>query len=248
MDGSEKTRAIVLKAIRYGDNSLIVKLLTEQNGLQSYIIKGAFNKNAKIRAALFQPLTLLNIVSAKSRGDLGYLKEAGIDYAYQDIPININKNAIVLFVCELLSKTIQEADTDIDLFDFIHQALTHLDASDSNYADFPLKFSIRLTEFLGFSPNVASYKPGFVFDLEEGIFRHDSADAIYTIDSLLSRHFYSLCNNSLFDDTPSPIRNKERRQLLEAVIAYYKLHVSGFNEMNSTEILKAVLQPENASH
>ena len=57
MNNPDKTRAIVLKAIKYGDNSLIVKLLTEQNGLQSFMIKGAYNKNAKIRAALFKPLT-----------------------------------------------------------------------------------------------------------------------------------------------------------------------------------------------
>ena len=79
---ADKTRAIVLKAIRYGDNSLIVKLLTEESGLQSFMVKGAYNKNAKIRAALFQPLTLLEIVAAKSRGELGYLREASIEYAY----------------------------------------------------------------------------------------------------------------------------------------------------------------------
>ena len=72
MDSSDKTRAIVFKAIRYGDNSLIVKLLTEQNGLRSFMVKGVFNRNAKIRAALFQPLTLLDVVCAKSRGELGY--------------------------------------------------------------------------------------------------------------------------------------------------------------------------------
>ena len=161
MDSPDKTRAIVLKAIRYGDNSLIVKLLTEQNGLQSFIVKGVFNKNAKIRAALFQPLTLLDIVGTKSRGDLGYLKEAGVEYSYHDIPVNINKNAIVLFICELLSKSIQEAETDIELFDFIHNALTHLDEMTDNYADFPLRFSVELSRFLGFSPNINGYKPGF---------------------------------------------------------------------------------------
>lgn len=242
MDRTEKTRAIVLKAIRYGDNSLIVKLLTEQNGLQSFMVKGTFNKSAKIRAALFQPLTLLEIVSANSHGDLGYLKEAGVEYAFQDIPININKNAIVLFLCELLSKTIQEAETDLELFDFIHHALIHLDTTQSNYADFPLKFSIELSRFLGFSPNISNYKPGYVFDLEEGCFRHDGSGINYIIDSQLSALFFRLCQNNIFDDTCLNLTNNERRQLLEAVITYYKLHVSGFNEMKSSEILKTVLQ------
>ena len=239
---TDKTRAIVLKAIRYGDNSLIVKLLTEQNGLQSFMVKGAYNKTAKIRAALFQPLTLLEIVSANSKGELGYLKEATVEYAYQNIPININKNAIVLFLCELLSKSIQESETDLELFVFIRHALVHLDEMDDNYADFPLKFSMELSRFIGFAPNIDDYKPGYVFDLEEGCFRHDGAGVNYLIDNSLSGLFYKLCGNNIFDNVCLNLTNSERRQLLEAVITYYKLHVSGFNEMKSTEILKTVLQ------
>ena len=242
MNNPEKTRAIVLKAIKYGDNSLIVKLLTEQTGLQSFIIKGAYNKNAKIRAALFQPLTLLDIVSAKSRGDLSYLKEASVEYSYQTIPFNINKNAIVLFMCELLSKSIQDGETDLELFEFVHHSLTQLDELESNYADYPLKFSMELSHFLGFSPNLSGYKPGFVFDLEEGCFRHDGSGITYIIDNQLSAAFYNLCKCNIFDDTCLNLTNSERRQLLEVVITYYKMHIGGFNDMKSTDILKTVLQ------
>lgn len=242
MNSTDKTRAIVIKAIRYGDNSLIVKLLTEQNGLQSFMIKGAFNKTAKIRAALFQPLTLLDIVSGNSHGELGYLKEANIEYAYKSIPFEINKNAIVLFTCELLSKSIQDSETDLELFGFIHNALTHLDAADSNYADFPLKFALELSRYLGFSPNTSGYKEGYIFDLEDGCFRHDGGNSVYVIDNKTSELFYRLCCADIFDDTALNLRNPERRQLLDNVISYYKLHVSGFNEINSTDILKTVLQ------
>ena len=242
MNSTDKTRAIVIKAIRYGDNSLIVKLLTEQNGLQSFMIKGAFNKTAKIRAALFQPLTLLDIVSGNRHGELGYLKEANIEYAYKSIPFKINKNAIVLFTCELLSKSIQDSETDLELFGFIHNALTHLDAADSNYADFPLKFALELSRYLGFSPNTIGYKEGYIFDLEDGCFRHDGGNSVYVIDNKTSELFYRLCCADIFDDTALNLRNPERRQLLDNVISYYKLHVSGFNEINSTDILKTVLQ------
>lgn len=249
MDHSDKTRAIVIKAIKYGDNSLIVKLLTEQNGLQSFMIKGAFNKTAKIRAALFQPLTLLDIISANTKGELGYLKEASIEYTYKSIPYEINKNAIVLFISELLSKSIQDSETDFVLFGFIHKALENLDDAVSNYADFPLKFSIALSRHLGFSPNIDDYKSGYVFDLEEGIFRHDSGNSIYIIDSQLCESFYHICKTNFFENGNLGIRHNERRQLLDAVITYYKLHVSGFNDMKSCDILKVLFSSllENAS-
>ena len=242
MDHTDKTRAIVLKAIKYGDNSLIVKLLTEQNGLQSFLIKGAFNKTAKIRAALFQPLTLLDIICANTRGELGYLKEASIEYAYKSIPYEINKNAIVLFTCELLSKSVQDSEKDLELFAFVHDALTHLDIADDNYADFPLKFSLELSRHLGFAPNFSNYKSGYMFDLMEGNFLHDGENNIYIIDNQLSNLLYNICTTSVFENKHLNLKNHERRQLLDAVIAYYKLHVSGFNEINSSEILKTVLQ------
>ena len=242
MSSTDKTRAIVIKAIKYGDNSLIVQLLTEANGLRSFMIKGAYNKTAKIRAALFQPLTLLDIVNADSHGELGYLKEANVEYAYKSIPYDINKNAILLFICELLSKSIQDSETDLELFCFIHDALLHLDKVESNYADFPLKFAIELSRRLGFSPNIGSYKESYVFDLEEGCYQHDGGDSVYVIDSKMSESFYRLCCANIFDETSLYLRNSERRQLLDSVIAYYKLHVSGFNEINSCDILKTVLQ------
>ena len=243
---ADKTRAIVLKAIRYGDNSLIVKLLTEESGLQSFMVKGAYNKNAKIRAALFQPLTLLEIVAAKSRGELGYLREASIEYAYQDIPINITKNAIVLFLCEILSKSIQDSQTDLELFAFIHNALTHLDETTGSCADYPLIFAVKLTDFLGFTPNLSDYKQGFIFDLDEGCFRHDGSNSTYVADQQQSELLFNVCNHDVLDDFCLNVTNQQRRQLLETVMSYYKLHVSGFTDMKSTDILKTVLQSENA--
>ena len=114
-----------------------------------------------------------------------------------------------------------------------------------NIADFPLKFAMELSRFLGFAPNIGSYNPGFIFDLEEGCFRHDAGSIAYFIDNQLSEAFYRICQDDFFEECSLKLRNAERRQLLEAVINYYKLHVSGFNEMNSVEILKAVLSANN---
>lgn len=241
MNAQDKNRAIVVKSIRYGDNSLIVKLLTENNGLQSFLVKGAFNKTAKIRAALFQPLTILEIVCARSRGDLGFLKEATVSHAFQSIPFEMKKNAIVMFVSELLSKTIQDSEPDTELFGFIHDSLVYLDEVSEKYADFPLKFAIELSRHLGFSPNTNGFRNGGVFNLEDGCFHHDGVGLLYIIDNQLSEKFFRLCNSNFFDNQSLEIGNNERRALLESVMTYFKLHVAGFNEMKSYEILRIVL-------
>lgn len=241
MEAQDKTKAIVIKTVRYGDSSLIVRLLTEDSGLQPFMVKGAFSKNAKVKAALFQPMTLLDIVRARSRSDLGFLKEASLNHTYHSIPFDMNKNAIVLFINELLSKTIQETETDTELFGFVYDALLSLDESEKSCADFPLKFSVELSRYLGFAPNTDGFRSGFIFNLEDGCFHQNRNGMLYVIDNQLTEKFFNLCNSDISENKSLNIRNSERRSLLDSVITYYKLHVAGFNDIKSCDILRTVL-------
>ena len=56
-----KSRAIPLHYIKYGESSIIVKLLTERFGVQSFIVKGVRSMKAKKRLSFFQPMELVNI-------------------------------------------------------------------------------------------------------------------------------------------------------------------------------------------
>ena len=57
-----KTRGIALSYIRYKESSIIARIFTETFGMQSYIVNGIRSKNAKTKIALFQPLTILDLV------------------------------------------------------------------------------------------------------------------------------------------------------------------------------------------
>lgn len=57
-----KTRGIVLNFIKFRETSIIVRMYTEQLGLQSYIINSVRKKAPGSRMALFQPFTLLDLV------------------------------------------------------------------------------------------------------------------------------------------------------------------------------------------
>ena len=73
----EKVRGIVVQSLRYGDTSLIVRVFTRNRGLQSYLVKGAFNRNAKNRVALFQSLNIIRYVEVgkPKTSALAYLKD-----------------------------------------------------------------------------------------------------------------------------------------------------------------------------
>ncbi|MBO4436643.1 MAG: DNA repair protein RecO [Fibrobacter sp.] len=73
-----KSRAIVLHRYAYSDSSWIVKALTEECGIVSFIVKGGKRKESPFKGAL-DPLALCEIVYRENPNtELQFLKEASV--------------------------------------------------------------------------------------------------------------------------------------------------------------------------
>lgn len=73
-----KSRAIVLHRFPYSDSSWIVKALTEECGIVSFIVKGGKRKESPFKGAL-DPLSLSEVVFRQNPGtELQFPKEAGV--------------------------------------------------------------------------------------------------------------------------------------------------------------------------
>lgn len=239
----ERSRGIVLQHLRYGDTSLIVKVFSEEHGLQSFLIKGAFSRHSKFRPALFQPLTFIEYVSRiKPSRDLQFMTEVSIETTFATIHTDVQKSAIIMFITELLTKTIVENTPNQALFDFIHNAVYWLDLSHTKFADFHLLFSLELSRYLGFYPKTDGYKREDVFDLMNGVFRPFSPSIIHYIPEKESIFFLQLCSTSLEQLNELNLNLETRRYLLQHIIVYYQLHVPGFKGMKSHDVLKVVLE------
>ena len=119
-----KTRGIVLSYIKYRESSIIAKVYTEQLGVQSYIINGVRKKGSGSRIALFQPFTLLDmVVYTSQKGGLTRISEYKSAYPFGSIPFDIRKSSILLFLAEIVSKTIKEEEENPQLFNFLYQAI-----------------------------------------------------------------------------------------------------------------------------
>ncbi|MBO5811492.1 MAG: DNA repair protein RecO [Bacteroidales bacterium] len=232
-----KTQAIVLQAIKYGDSSLVVKMLTKEEGIQSFMVKGVFGKKSKMKAALFQNMTLLDVVAEIGNNSLGFIKEITLSHYYKSNSTDIKKITIILFISELLSKSITESETDTLLFEYIYQSMIRLDEAISDYVNFPIEFALNLSKYLGFYPNFDTYSEGSCFNLLDGNFKKSQSD-IYQIDQELSKKFYLLGTQKNFSEIS--LNNKERRLLLDAIITYYKLHTENIREIKSVEVLRTI--------
>lgn len=238
------TRAIVFRQTRYSDTSLVVRLLTEQSGLVSCLIKGAHGPKSKIKASLFQPLNLLEIVvSRNEKAELQYLREARVEYAYTTIQGDIRKTSILLFLNELLYKSIREEAAHIEMFRYIHDQLVFLDHEQEITGNYHLLLSIHLTRLLGFFPHGSYDHPDCAFNLQEGHFiRTGELFGEHLISGKECEAFSKLLLVQPEHHTEIRLPSSIKRSLLENILLYYRLHLPITGEFKSHHVLHEVLQ------
>ncbi len=219
-----KTRGIVLGHIKYGDTSIISKIYTEEFGLQTYIVNGVRSKSSKNKIALFQPLTLLDmVVYYKENRDINRISEMKCNTVFHSIPFEQKKICIVIFISELLSKTIKEHHSNKELFEWILHSIAYLDEVAEKYENLHLQFMIQLAAFLGFSP-------GSVEDIIEEIRISLTEEEKNSMERLMTAA----------PDEYVRIDNQTRRHLLDCLIRYYAVHIDNFGTINSLSVLQEV--------
>ncbi|MFH1005333.1 MAG: DNA repair protein RecO [Bacteroidota bacterium] len=233
-----KTRGIVLRSISYSDTSIIIKIYTELFGLQSYILKGAKIKNAKIKATLFQPLALLElVVYKKEKKHIQFLKEANVEYFFTSIHYEPVKTSIIFFLNEVLLKSIHEEEKNTKLFSFIHHSLQTLDSLKSNFINFHLIFLIQLTKYLGFFPRENFSETTPVFDMREGKFVETIPLHTEFISLPDSKLFYELLSCNYDSENNFSLSYIQRKKLLNALLLFYRIHISSMENILSHEVL-----------
>lgn len=233
------TPGIVLSSIKYGDSSLIVKIFTREAGLKSYLVKGVLkSRKGKLKAAYFQPLTQLELtVTHREKVNLHYIREAQVHYAYESLPTNWTKQAIVLFLAEVLTKVIREEEQNIALYEYLETALQWLDTHD-HIANFHLVFLLQLTKYLGFFPDTSKQHLPY-FDLVEGHFtQQPGIHPVLQEDEIV--HFKSLLGTHFEASHTVQLSKQERRHMLDVILTYFEVHLQGFSQPKSLAVLHEV--------
>jgi len=235
------TQAIVLHSIKYGDSSLIVKMFTRQKGIVSFMVKGVRGRKKGSRTALLEPLSLVCVeMQIKDTRDLQLAKEIRADYPYKTIYASTGKVAQVLFIAEVLVKTIKEEEQNDALFDFLSASLKFLDEAAFEIPDFHLKFLLEYALHLGVYP-VGNYTPKTPWlRLSDGVFL-DKPDT-HCIDIPSSTAIAALMNTE-FDDLGTLGFNRHQRQLLtDHLLTYFRWHFPSVKDLKTPAVLKELFE------
>lgn len=218
-----KTKGIVFRFTKFRETSIIVTIFTELFGLQSYMVNGVRSKSAKNKIALYQPLTLLNlVVYHREHANIERIKELSCLYPYQSLTADIKKSSIAMFITELVNKTVKDESHTKEMFDFLADSLIAIDALPSDFENSHLIFMIKLSRFLGFGAHQVNEVLG-------GRLTNEDTEKI--IVSLLGKDYHQ----------PLSMTNTQRREILDLLLSFYTDHMGNFGEVRSVQVLRDVL-------
>lgn len=240
------TRGVVLRTVKYGDTSVIVSIYTELFGIQSYIVNGVrtSSKKSTNTASLFQPAVILDLVVYHNElKNLQRIKEFKWGFLYEHLLFDVIKNAVAMYMIELLQKTIKQPEANPDLFNFVEDALTYLDrAEPAVVANFALYVTLHLPSFFGFQlqDNYSDSTP--VLDLQNGLFIPGRPEHPYFLEEPLSGATAQILRSMQPHELGQlRLRQETRRLLLTACQDFYRLHFTDFGTMKSLPVLYEVL-------
>lgn len=236
----EKVEGIVLRTIKYSDNSLIIQLFTREHGRISCIAKGIHNKKSKFAPALFHPFFIFNAeIYFSNKKEIQIIKEVNIANSLKDLRDNHYKLAIAMFIAEVLNKTIKYQNADEKLFEFIKIMIYKFDVEHNSPANFHLYFLLGMTHFLGFYPvnNYTNELP--YFDLLNAQFVKAYADS-QTIDKEYSELISQIMNIQNNEWWTLNLSSFQRRKIIEILLNYYTLHTGINMKVKSLDVLTEV--------
>lgn len=236
----ETLRGIVLRTVKYGDNSMIVDLFTEGRGRLSFMASTLRTKRSVRNVSFWQPLSMVefSVELRPNGGKLPRPNDVRTYYNYTDLPFSPVKSTLALFLAEFLSAALREEKENPSLYRYIESSLQWLDMVESAdaMANFHLAFLMHLSRFMGIYPNLE--RPDHYFDLLAGSYcdrqpphahflRRQEAQAL----PVLFRMDYPTLHIFRFS-------RQERMRILQVLNEYYRLHVPNFPELKSLEVLQ----------
>ena len=147
---------IVLNTTKLGESSVVLHALSREHGRRGFIIK----VSRKTSMSLFLPLNILEAdVSESPKSTLWRAGSVTARHPLNGIRSNIYKNTMTLFMSEVLYRAVKDGAREDGLFEWLERSILTLDAMESDFSNYHLRFLLELASAMGFSPSAEDLAP-----------------------------------------------------------------------------------------
>ena len=235
----EKCRGVVLNAIKYNDRTTIVRVFTDRLGLVSFAVATGSGRGTRQRMSQLMPLSLVAMeVSQRPGRELATMRDLSTVYALSGVYGNPVKNAIALFVSEVLAHCIQQQERDEALFAYVDACVRLLDGLDSGVANFHICFMYHLGAHLGIQPDLDTYRDGYWFDMLGGVFVPPYSPGAHLLEAADARVIKLLSRMTFANMHRFRFTHDQRNRVLDTILSYYQLHNSTLGTLRSPDVLR----------
>lgn len=234
MPADRETRIIVLHLTKYGDRSLVVQALDAERGRTGFFLRGAGKGRGP--QGQFHGLSILDITTARGKGDLEYLREAERPYPLDAIRTDPYKSAVALFIGELLYRGVQDGAMDPALFEFLEEQILALNAIEGSIANFHICFLVDFCRALGFQPkdNYTPDTPLFQPVTAEFAAEDSLAETWSTEESRL---LHDILSKPREEAMALPLNRDRRGVFAQKMVEYLSYHLSLNLNIRSLKVL-----------
>jgi DNA repair protein RecO (recombination protein O) len=206
---------IVLHTTKTGDNSIVVHTLSKEYGRRSFLIRGAGKKSTM---AMLLPLSIIEAdVVETTKSTLFTARNLSSRYPLLGIRNNLYKNSMTLFLSEVLYRTVKDGANEDGLYGWCVKNIILLDALDSDFSNFHIRFLLEFAVALGFSPESRDLAPfmGENFPIVEKFMKDSFADAMMI-----------------------PLNGSVRNEIAEGILRYIEFHSDSAINVASLNVLR----------
>ncbi len=204
---------IVLHTTKFGEKSLVVHTLSREYGRRSFLIR-----NAGKSSSLFLPLNILEAeIAETSKSTLYTARGLSARYPLMGIRNNMFKNSMTMFMSEVLYRVIKEGVMEQGLYEWTEKNILLLDAIQTDFSNFHIRFLLELAVTLGFSPSVHDLGPfvGEHYPIVEKFMTQPFAESMLV-----------------------PLNGQVRNEISEEILRYIEFHTESSLNVNSLKVLR----------
>jgi DNA repair protein RecO (recombination protein O) len=231
--GLIEVEAIILRVIKYSENSLICDALTSEYGKVSLIA----SKGSKRNQSIPNHLRIMNMVQItyypSKNNNLHRLKEVNFTHMYKTINLDVKKSLIGTLLAEIVLNLMKEDYSDrTTLFGFLKSNLIFLDSEDCDGLEYLIEILIHILSIEGILP-INNYSDlNTYFNVEEGMFQSFEILKNGTLSKERSIHL-----NQSLQGLPLKL-TADKINTIEDILTYFSMHLPQFKGVKSWEIIK----------
>lgn len=205
---------IVLATTKVGEGSVVVHTLSREYGRRGFIVR----PGKKAGMALFLPLNILEAdVVENPKSELWSLRSIQVRDSLNGIRENIRKNTMTMFLSEVLFRTLRDGSVEDGLYQWCIGSILTLNAMESDFANYSIRFLLEFAGALGFRPSFADIAP----------FTQDYAPQMR-----------SMLEFSFSESMLVPMSGQVRNSLCESALRYLEHHTDQSIKVKSLSVLR----------